>query len=114
MADFFQNGSITTLHHLTLQSIGNLEDRLVNFSKRRPIALVLPSLYSELEGEALPGIIRELSQVPYLSEIAIGLDAANESEFNKARKFFGVLPQHHRIIWHKGPRLKKLYQLLEN
>jgi glucosyl-3-phosphoglycerate synthase len=114
MADFFQNGSITTLHHLTIQTIENIEQRLVNFSHRRPIALVLPSLYSELEGVALPVIIRELCKVPYLSEIAIGLDAANEAEFHKARDFFRVLPQNHQIIWHRGPRLQKLYQQLED
>ena len=38
-------------------------------------ALVLPSLFSELEGQALPGIIDELKQVPYLSEIVIGINS---------------------------------------
>ena len=53
MADFFQNGSITTLHNLTRRSIEDLERELSAFAQKRSIGLVLPSLYSELEGPAL-------------------------------------------------------------
>lgn len=42
------------------------------------MALILPSLYSELEGPALANIVGELTRVPYLSEIVIGLDRHSE------------------------------------
>ena len=58
MADFYQNGIITTLHNLHQRSLEELESELCKFSKKRPMALVLPSLYSELEGEALPNIVK--------------------------------------------------------
>ncbi|MCD4692521.1 MAG: glycosyl transferase [Calditrichales bacterium] len=112
MSDFFQNGAITTLHNLTKQPIEQLEARIKLFTNRRPIALVLPSLYSELDGRALPKIIKELKQVPYLSEIVIGLDKANAKEFEHAKKFFSKLPQNHKIIWQRGPRMQELYKLL--
>ena len=67
MADFYQNGIVTTLHNLHQRSVDELEDELRKFKKKRPMALVLPSLYSELEGEALPHIVKELSHVDYLS-----------------------------------------------
>ena len=108
MADFYQNGVVTTLHNLTNRSVDELEAELVEFSKRRPLGLILPSLFSELEGEALPAIIDKLVDVPYLSQIVIGLDRADLEEYKHAIKFFQKLPQHHRILWNDGPRLKAL------
>ena len=113
MGDFYQNGIITTLHNLADRPLAELEAELVTFSARRPMALILPSLYSELQGEALPRIIDELTQVPYLSEIVIGLDRADQEEFRKALHFFGRLPQHHRVLWNDGPRLQAIDQLLQ-
>ena len=71
MSDFFQNGSITTLHNLSRRPVEELEAELDIFSKQRPLSLVLPSLYSELSGAALPNIVKELAKVTYLSEIAV-------------------------------------------
>ncbi|WP_305908715.1 glycosyl transferase [Methylomarinum sp. Ch1-1] len=114
MSDFFQNGSITTLHRLNKDRVTEMEKELLGFSADRPMGLVLPSLYSELKGPALEGIIREISQVSYLSEIIIGLDNADADEFAHAREFFSALPQHYRILWNDGPRLRKLnVQLIE-
>ncbi len=108
MADFHQNGVIATLHKLTDRPIEEMEAELLKFSKKRPMALILPSLFSELEGEALPHIVEELKKVPYLGEITIGLDRASEDEYRHALKFFGGLPQHHRVLWNDGPRLLAL------
>lgn len=114
MGDFYQNGIITTLHNLADRSLQEIEQELVEFSARRPMALILPSLYSELQGAALSRIIDELVKVPYLSEVVIGLDRADESQFRDALKFFGRLPQHHRVLWNDGPRLKALDALLHD
>lgn len=113
MADFYQNGIVTTLHNLTNRGVEELERELIEFSKTRPMGLILPSLYSELEGEALPKIVEHLSEVPYLSQIIIGLDRATEDEFCKAIEFFKYLGQPHQILWNDGPRLKKLDEELQ-
>jgi glucosyl-3-phosphoglycerate synthase len=112
MSDFYQNGIITNFHNLTDRSVEDLERELVGFSRSRPMSLVLPSLYSELEGPALDNIINELTKVPYLSEIVIGLDRADENQFEQAKAFFSRLPQHHRILWNDGPRLRALDEKL--
>ena len=106
MADFFQNGIITTLHNLNSRPVAELERELLGFSKKRPLGLILPSLFSELQGDALPAIVSQLSAVPYLNEIVIGLDRANEQDFRHALTFFDRLPQRHRVLWNDGPRLK--------
>jgi glucosyl-3-phosphoglycerate synthase len=108
VGDFYQNGIITTLHNLANRPLEELEYELSIFAKRRPMGLILPSLFSELEGEALPHIVDELCQVPYLDQIVIGLDRATEAEYKTALSFFERLPQHHRILWNDGPRLKAL------
>ncbi len=108
MADFYQNGIITTLHNLSNRAVEDLEDELVSFSRARPMGLLLPSLYSELEGDALPRILDHLSHVPYLEQIVIGLDSADEQQYRDALKFFSRLPQPHSVLWNGGPRLRAI------
>ena len=113
MGDYFQNGPITTLHDFGLRTNEDLEADLVRWSKTRPMSLIIPSLFSELQGPALNHIVDELAQVPYLDQIIIGLDQANEDEFHEAREFFSRLPQSTRILWNGGPRLRALDALFK-
>ena len=113
MADFYQNGRITTLHNLSRRPVEELEAELVHHAQKRPLGLLLPSLFSELEGEALKKIVRELKHVPYLNEIVIGLDRADEAQYRYALDFFSELPQHHRVLWNDGPALLALDKELQ-
>ena len=113
MADFYQNGIITTLHNLSNRSIDDLETELSTFRKERPMAVILPSLFSELEGPALSGIIEELKDASYLDEIIIGLDRANEEQFRYALKFFSKLPQKFSVLWNDGPAMQSIHKKLE-
>ena len=113
MADFYQNGIVTTLHNLTNRHLSDIENDLVQFNKERPLGLLLPSLFSELEGEAMPNILSHIKTVPYLSEIVIGLDRADQAQYKEALEFFSSLPQHHRILWNDGPRLKAIDEELK-
>lgn len=108
MADFYQNGVVTTLHNLGQRTTEDMEAELEEFSKTRPLGLILPSLFSELEGKALPDIINKIKEVKYLSEIVIGLDRADLEQYKHALSFFGQLPQHHRVLWNDGPRLQAI------
>ncbi|MEW6983510.1 glycosyl transferase [Colwelliaceae bacterium 6471] len=108
MADFYQNGVVTTLHNLAQRDPADMEAELLTFSKKRPLGLILPSLFSELEGKALPDIIEKIKDVKYLSEIVIGLDRADFEQYKYAKSFFGQLPQHHRVLWNDGPRLQAI------
>ncbi|MFL0810179.1 MAG: glycosyl transferase [Agarilytica sp.] len=112
MADFYQNGIITTLHNLNHRNVEDMEAELLRFSSARPMSLVLPSLYSELQGEALPRIVQHLSEVNYLSEIVIGLDMADQSQYESALEFFKPLNQDFKVLWNDGPRLLKIDQEL--
>lgn len=113
MSDFKQNGPITTLHRLPGYSLEKIENDLRRFAKRSPMTLILPSLFSELEGPALANILEELKGADYINEIVIGLDQADEAQFEYAKEFFSCLPQTTRILWNDGPRLREIADELE-
>ena len=109
MADFFQNGVIATLHDLGDRPTADLEAELSSWAAERPMALVIPCLASEMDGPALGPMVEEIARIPYLDEVVIGLNQADEADFDRARRLFDRLPQHHRILWHDGPRLSALH-----
>ena len=108
MSDFYQDGTISTLHDFGTKSTKDLEKDLLNFSKERKMELILPCLYSELKGDALPKIVSEISKTNYLNHIIIGLDKATEAQARKAWTFFEKLETPFTILWNDGPNLKKL------
>ncbi|AGB82463.1 hypothetical protein D781_2192 [Serratia sp. FGI94] len=114
MSEFYQDGIITNFHNLTRRPVEELEYELQVFAGRTPMGLILPSLYSELEGAALDHIVATLAQVPYLQEIVIGLDRADRQQFEHAKRFFSRLPQRHRILWNDGPRLSAIASRLSD
>ncbi len=108
MGDFSQNGIVSTLHDFGTKSTADIEKDLLNFSKERKMELILPCLYSELEGSALPNIVDQISKTKYLNHVIIGLDKASESQAKKAWKFFKKINVSFTILWNDGPKLKKL------
>ena len=50
--------------------------------------LILPCLFSELEGKALPKILDEINKTDYINHIIIGLDKANGKPSQKSLEFF--------------------------
>ena len=114
MSEFSQNGVVATLHDFSNRNLKDLEQDLKKFSKDRKMELILPCLYSELEGSALPNIVSEISKTNYLNHIIIGLDRANEAQAKKAWNFFKKLNCPFTILWNDGPNLLKLDKELKN
>ncbi len=109
MADFFQNGVITTLQKLGNRSLPEMESELVEYGKRHRMVLLLPALYSEFETPAMHKIIEELKGVNYLYKIILGLDRATEEQFEEVKTLMSVLPCQVDVLWNDGPRIKELY-----
>jgi glucosyl-3-phosphoglycerate synthase len=114
MADFHQGGILPTFHKLGNPNLEKIEAELAWYANERPIALVLPSLYSELEGEALKRILEELKHVKYINEIVVTLGPCSKEEFEHAKRFFSVLPQTTKLIWNNGDRLSEVYRTIES
>lgn len=113
MADFFQNGVITTLQKLGDRTLEEMEAELLELSKRRTMVLLLPALYSEFETPAMATIIEELKSIKYLHKVILGLDQATEEQFEDAKQRLSVLPFKVDVLWNDGPRIKGLYKELD-
>jgi glucosyl-3-phosphoglycerate synthase len=113
MADFYQTGVVATFHRFGPVKLERIESELSEFNRHRPIALVLPSLYAELEGPAIKKIVEEIKEVSYINEIVVTMGRTDKEQFKKAKEFFSVFPQRTRIIWNTGPKIGELYKQLE-
>ncbi len=114
MADFFQNGVITTLQDLGNRSIEHMENELEEFGERHQMVLLLPALYSEFQTPAMHKIIEELKGVKYLYKIILGLDKATKEQFEEVKQLMSVLPCRVDVLWNDGPKIQELYKDLTN
>lgn len=113
MSDFFQNGLITTLQRLRSRNLEELEKELEGFAKRRNMVLLLPALYSEFEGPAMPKIVEELKKIKYLYRIVLSLDKADEKQFKKVKEIMSEIPTDVKIVWHDGSNMQNIYKEIE-
>jgi glucosyl-3-phosphoglycerate synthase len=113
MSDFYQTGVVATLHRLGTHKLEPLEQQLERFAAQQPIALVLPALYSDFDGPAMPGILRELEKVRYIRQFVVVLAKADASQFYEAQRRLANLPGEVRVIWIDGPFLQSLLGMLQ-
>ncbi|MBI5642164.1 MAG: glycosyl transferase [Deltaproteobacteria bacterium] len=113
MADFYQAGAITTLHRIGRPKPEKLLAELELYSMVRPVALVLPALYSDVMGDAMKSIREELKGARFIKEIVVALGPAADDEFGRVKDFMSALPQRVRIVHTSGRRITELYRTLE-
>jgi glucosyl-3-phosphoglycerate synthase len=111
MADFHQTGVVTTLHRLKPNN-EKLEADLERFSHNRPIGLVLPALYSEFEGAAMPKIVSELKRVRYLQRIVVVLGKATKEQHARVQTIFQDFYTPVTVLWIESERIQGLLRLL--
>jgi len=90
-----------------------MERELREFTQETRIGLILPCHVKELGTPALRHILRELRNVDYLKQIIVGIDGANGREWMRARRIFSQLPQKPTLLWNDGPKMRRLYEKLE-
>ncbi|GIS10215.1 MAG: glycosyl transferase [Alphaproteobacteria bacterium] len=119
MGSFYQNGIVANLHDFSYGTSSEanykkLENDLMKFSKNNPMELILPCLFSEISGKALPKIVNEINKTKFLNHIVIGLDRANKNQYKESSNFFKNLEIPHSILWNDGPRLMELDKELKD
>lgn len=108
MSDFHQTGVITTLHRVGMSSVARIEAELKHHARERPIALVLPCLYTEIDGPGLPRIMDVLREIPYLRRIVVSVSGTDRREdYEAVRNFFAPLPEAD-CVWGSGPTVGEL------
>ncbi|MFH1335969.1 MAG: glycosyl transferase [Candidatus Zixiibacteriota bacterium] len=113
MSDFYQTGVVSTLHRLGKSSLEDLEAELLKHVQHRPVALILPTTFSDSQGEAFKNILKCLTGVRYLEEIVVVMNRTDTMEFRQAKKFLSEFDFKIQIVWSSGPRIGELYKLLE-
>lgn len=114
MADFFQNGVISTLQKLGKRQLYSIEDELREYGRVQKIVLILPALFSEFETESMTRIISELEGADYVHRFIVSLDKADEEQFHHAKQRLSKLPSEVKVIWHDGPRIQALLGELDS
>lgn len=117
MSDFSQNRLKMTTFHILDQDRRHLRNKLRLSSKWKKTVIVIPLLASEYtDPENLPvfeNILRQLSEIRYLSAVIFGLDRADEAEAFMLRD---LLRKHdirnHLIQWNDGPGFRSIYEQL--
>ena len=123
MADFHQDGIVTTIHDLYEildhnSYLTSLEARLQEFARHIRIGLLLPCLYSEiLNPQVLDRIVDEIMKVRYLHTVVVGLGGATkEAQFQEAKKYFARLriPERDmKVVWIEGPRVQEVLNRIQ-
>ncbi len=113
MADFYQTGVISTLHRFPSAKLEKMEAEIKKFQRLQPVTLLLPSLWSEFEGLAMPRILEELKGVKFVRQIVLALERADAGQFRTARERLSGLSCPVKVLWNDGPRIGELYALLE-
>jgi len=124
MADFHQEGIITTLHGLyeafdRETYLVNLERKLEGYSKHSRFCLLLPSLFDEVQNaNVLAPIIKEIQKVHYIHDVVVALGGApEEPQFKEAKEYFGKLRTPFRevtVVWVEGPGIQQIFQEIRN
>jgi len=111
MADFYQHARLPTLHHLATPDNAAREAEMEEMTRERPVALLLPALYTEVTRPALPSILRQVAAVPYVSEVVLSMNGMSEQQMiaaqAKCREWIGDKPM--TLLWNDGPQLQSVH-----
>lgn len=113
MADFFQNGLITTLHDLRSADSSYLENLLLDATRHFRLALILPVTASDMRAAPFQRIVSELANAEFLHEIVIVLNRAPEvKDFRECIALASTLGEKAYVVWGDSSRFQTIYQTL--
>lgn len=102
MADFQQN-VVPTFSRLADEDLGRMEKNILRASRRAPIGVIIPALFTDLSSPAMQHIIAELAGMTFVKRVYISLDRAAESEFFQAQDIVRPLADKGVLLWNDAP-----------
>ncbi|MDY6990893.1 MAG: hypothetical protein SWQ30_22860 [Thermodesulfobacteriota bacterium] len=118
MSEYSQKSTrITNIYQLTDEA--DVLEKLTHLSHWRKPVLIIPALATEFtEPENRPvfqGILQQLAEATYLSNIILGLDAATEQDVTLLQEIIASIGLDNVLVqWNDGPHFSQLYELLES
>ena len=110
--DFWQNELFVTLHDFGFGKEGADSSLVERLPTEEPTAVLIPALYSEFQRSAMPRIIAELSQSPYLNYVIVACQAETKEQYIDAYRRLCTLPQTVLPMWCNGERVMRLFEQL--
>lgn len=115
MADFSQDGPISTIHDLGTVRAGELESRLNAAARQYPLGLVLPITASDMRAPPFVQIVDQLAKTQFLDTIVVVLNRADEvDDYQQCAKLLEPLEQKAHLLWTDGPRGRAMNEELAN
>jgi glucosyl-3-phosphoglycerate synthase len=115
MPDFYQHPHLPTLHHLADVDLTVRGRELAEWTTERKVCLLLPALAAEFEKEALPRMLKQIAEVPYIHEVLLSINGTTAEQLKAAKELVARSlkgkPCH--ILWNDGPQLQELRRSLE-
>ncbi|MEM8613951.1 MAG: glucosyl-3-phosphoglycerate synthase [Cyanobacteria bacterium P01_H01_bin.105] len=108
----YKQERITTIHDFGCD-LSRIEERALELTRDTPTAVLIPSLYEELERPALGRIRDQLQDCAFINTVIVSLYADTVEQYARAVEFFAPLPQKTHIIWENGPRVISLLKQLQ-
>lgn len=113
MPDFHLN-YVPTFTLLQKETVGAMEDRLLQAADRIPVGVVIPALYSDLASPAMANIIKELSQMEFVQRVYISLDRAEREDFFRAKEIVAPLESKACLLWNDNPQVQAVTQKIDD
>jgi glucosyl-3-phosphoglycerate synthase len=104
---------VPTFPRLEAASVVTMEQKITAASRRLPVGVVIPSLYTDLVSPAMAGIIRELSTMNFIRRVYISLDCAGPDEFAEAKSIVAPLGDKAALLWNDSPGVREVAQRIE-
>lgn len=115
MADFSQDGPITTIHDLDTVKPGELESRLEKAARHFPLGLVLPVTGSDMRAAPFARIVDELAKTKFIHTAVVVLNRTEGSEdYERCARLLEPMGDTAHLLWSDGPRGKALNEELVN
>jgi glucosyl-3-phosphoglycerate synthase len=115
VADFCQDGPITTIHDLDTVKRGELESRLERAAKHFPIGLVLPITGSDMRAEPFARIVEELARVKFIDTAVVVLNRTDgPDDYHQCASLLEPMGDTAHLLWTDGPRGTALNEELED
>lgn len=99
--DFMQD-KITTIHDFRIDE-NIISSTLEDIASERPMTLLIPMLYDEINGKYIGKIIEYINESTYLHKVVIALAAENKQQYVEVKNFLSRLTIPHLIVWCDGP-----------
>lgn len=107
MPDYQQN-IVPTFTRLETEDLKVLETAILRASRRSPVGVIIPAIFSDLSSPAMLRIIEELATMNFVKRVYVSLDRASAHEFQQARQIMKPLGQSGVLLWNDAPDVQNV------